>query len=187
MRVCVCIRPIYFSLFSLCIHRRSICVCVCAAALFLLSLSLSPSLSLLVLSYVCLLLFIPLSSSNTYLLRERCVNLSINFSFSFLFFQKKSKARTTNNNDEESTTTTSNNHDEQTTQVKTVDQSSITDESAFGSCEPGTSVVLQGIVWNETDKGKLEEKMNNEYIHSSSCFFVYLSSRSFSCEYHLAR
>ncbi len=36
---------------------------------------------------------------------------------------------------------------------KTVDQSSVTDESSFGSCEPGTSVVLQGIVWNETDKG----------------------------------
>lgn len=35
-----------------------------------------------------------------------------------------------------------------------IDQSSGTDESAFGSCEPGTSVVLQGIVWNETDKGK---------------------------------
>ena len=37
---------------------------------------------------------------------------------------------------------------------KTVDQSSTTDESSFGSCEPGTNVVLQGIVWNETDKGK---------------------------------
>jgi hypothetical protein len=40
------------------------------------------------------------------------------------------------------------------TNSKTVDQSSVTDESSFGSCEPGTSVVLQGIVWNETDKGK---------------------------------
>ncbi|CAF4519205.1 unnamed protein product, partial [Rotaria magnacalcarata] len=39
--------------------------------------------------------------------------------------------------------------------TKTVDQSSVTDESSFGSCEPGTSVVLQGIVWNETDKGVL--------------------------------
>ena len=36
---------------------------------------------------------------------------------------------------------------------KTVDQSSGTEESSFGSCEPGTNVVLQGIVWNETDKG----------------------------------
>ncbi len=38
--------------------------------------------------------------------------------------------------------------------LHTLDQASVTDESSFGSCEPGTSVVLQGIVWNETDKGK---------------------------------
>jgi hypothetical protein len=48
--------------------------------------------------------------------------------------------------------------DDKTTKKKkrktTNDQSSVTDESSFGSCEPGTNVVLQGIVWNETDKGK---------------------------------
>ncbi|CAF2092491.1 unnamed protein product [Rotaria magnacalcarata] len=38
---------------------------------------------------------------------------------------------------------------------KTTDQASSTEESSFGSCEPGTNVVLQGIVWNETDKGVL--------------------------------
>ena len=38
-----------------------------------------------------------------------------------------------------------------------MDKSSVTDESSFGSCEPGTSVVLQGIVWNETDKGTRED------------------------------
>jgi hypothetical protein len=43
--------------------------------------------------------------------------------------------------------------------LKTVDQSSITDEASFGSCEPGTNVVLQGIVWNETDKGKEEKQI----------------------------
>ncbi|CAF1245195.1 unnamed protein product [Adineta steineri] len=48
---------------------------------------------------------------------------------------------------------TSNNNKK--SNFKTIDQSSITDESSFGSCEPGTSVVLQGIVWNETDKGVL--------------------------------
>ena len=47
------------------------------------------------------------------------------------------------------------------TDPKTIDQSSVTDESSFGSCEPGTSVVLQGIVWNETDKGKYK---NNLYF-----------------------
>ncbi|CAF0888984.1 unnamed protein product [Adineta ricciae] len=41
------------------------------------------------------------------------------------------------------------------TSLETVDQSSLTDEASFGSCEPGTNVVLQGIVWNETDKGVL--------------------------------
>ena len=41
--------------------------------------------------------------------------------------------------------------------ANTVDQSSSTDEAAFGSCEPGTNVVLQGIVWNETDKGIFDE------------------------------
>lgn len=44
--------------------------------------------------------------------------------------------------------------------MKTNDQSSSTDESSFGSCEPGTNVVLQGIVWNETDKGMLKRKKN---------------------------
>ena len=46
--------------------------------------------------------------------------------------------------------------DEAKNKKATIDQSSGTDESAFGSCEPGTSVVLQGIVWNETDKGKVK-------------------------------
>ena len=46
------------------------------------------------------------------------------------------------------------NEQRKTKKKPAIDQSSGTDESAFGSCEPGTSVVLQGIVWNETDKGK---------------------------------
>ena len=60
----------------------------------------------------------------------------------FFFFQKKQRVTKIDHNDQKK------NHS------KTVDQSSGTDESSFGSCEPGTSVVLQGIVWNETDKGK---------------------------------
>ncbi len=86
--------------------------------------------------------------------QNKCVNLSIN-SFIHLyihFFSLKKKQRPTNNdtitNDE-----SSNNDNNHQTDSKTVDQSSVTDESSFGSCEPGTSVVLQGIVWNETDKG----------------------------------
>ena len=69
------------------------------------------------------------------------------FLHSFCFFHLKKKPRATNND------TTTNNND--SNQPKTVDQSSVTDESSFGSCEPGTSVVLQGIVWNETDKGRI--------------------------------
>jgi hypothetical protein len=49
--------------------------------------------------------------------------------------------------------------DDKKPNLKTVDQSSITDEASFGSCEPGTNVVLQGIVWNETDKGKEEKQI----------------------------
>ena len=30
----------------------------------------------------------------------------------------------------------------------------ITDPDCLGPCEPGTSVVLEGIVWNETDSGR---------------------------------
>ena len=48
---------------------------------------------------------------------------------------------------------------------KTVDQSSVTDESSFGSCEPGTHVVLQGIVWNETDKGKRKKSFHLKIIY----------------------
>ena len=50
----------------------------------------------------------------------------------------------------------------------TVDQSSSTDEAAFGSCEPGTNVVLQGIVWNETDKGIFDQM----FVHCYSYDFV---------------
>jgi hypothetical protein len=62
----------------------------------------------------------------------------------FFFLLKKKQRVTKIDNDNKTKKTNS----------KTVDQSSVTDESSFGSCEPGTSVVLQGIVWNETDKGK---------------------------------
>ncbi|CAF5151845.1 unnamed protein product, partial [Rotaria sp. Silwood1] len=66
------------------------------------------------------------------------------------------KQRSTNNdtitNDESSNNDNDHHHQMHS---KTMDQSSVTDESSFGSCEPGTSVVLQGIVWNETDKGVL--------------------------------
>jgi hypothetical protein len=32
-----------------------------------------------------------------------------------------------------------------------------TDPDCLGPCEPGTSVVLEGIVWNETENGKLKK------------------------------
>jgi hypothetical protein len=84
--------------------------------------------------------------------QNKCVNLSINsFKYSFflffLLFKKKQRITKTDNDDNKKKKNNNNNS-------KTVDQSSVTDESSFGSCEPGTSVVLQGIVWNETDKGK---------------------------------
>ena len=60
----------------------------------------------------------------------------------------------------------------------TADQSSVTDESSFGSCEPGTSVILQGIVWNETDKGTQLDR-----ISVLSLLLLRCARR----EYHLAR
>jgi hypothetical protein len=59
--------------------------------------------------------------------------------------------------DDESSLIVSSTDDDNKSQ--TVDQSSVTDESSFGSCEPGSSIVLEGIIWNETDKGK--KKMIN--------------------------
>ncbi len=38
--------------------------------------------------------------------------------------------------------------------VETSNMAVITDPDCLGPCEPGTSVVLEGIVWNETDNGK---------------------------------
>ena len=93
--------------------------------------------------------------------QNKCVNLSINsfiHSFSFTFSLKKKK-RPTNNDTITNNESTNNDNNHHQTDPKTNDQSSVTDESSFGSCEPGTSVVLQGIVWNETDKGKT--KKNN--------------------------
>ncbi|CAF3789316.1 unnamed protein product [Rotaria sp. Silwood1] len=66
-----------------------------------------------------------------------------------LVSKKKKKQRMTKLKDE------LNNNNKKTLNLKTNDQSSSTDETSFGSCEPGTNVVLQGIVWNETDKGVL--------------------------------
>ncbi|CAF3247568.1 unnamed protein product [Rotaria sp. Silwood2] len=63
--------------------------------------------------------------------------------------KKKKNQRMIKNDDE------LNNNKKKKSNSKTNDQSSSTDESSFGSCEPGTNVVLQGIVWNETDKGVL--------------------------------
>jgi hypothetical protein len=87
--------------------------------------------------------------------QTKCVNLSINlFIHSFIlssFFLKK-KPRPTNS-DTITNNEPSNNDSNHQKHPKTIDQSSVTDESSFGSCEPGTSVVLEGIVWNETDKG----------------------------------
>ena len=80
------------------------------------------------------------------------------------------------------TKTESNDNNE--TKKKTIDQSSVTDESSFGSCEPGTSVVLEGIVWNETDKGKQI---------SSICFsftflrFLFTNDRCTCRQYYLER
>jgi hypothetical protein len=68
--------------------------------------------------------------------------------------KKKKKPRPTNNDTITNNESLKNDSNHQT-HPKTVDQSSVTDESSFGSCEPGTSVVLEGIVWNETDKGVL--------------------------------
>ena len=68
--------------------------------------------------------------------------------YSFYFISKKKQCGTKNDGNDESLKDKTS---------KKVDQSSLTDESSFGSCEPGTNIVLQGIVWNETDKGK-EEK-----------------------------
>jgi len=85
--------------------------------------------------------------------QNKCVNLSINsfkYSFFYVFFLFKKKQRVTKT-DHDDNKKKKNNYNNNS---KTVDQSSVTDESSFGSCEPGTSVVLQGIVWNETDKGK---------------------------------
>jgi hypothetical protein len=70
-------------------------------------------------------------------------NLSINsfiHSFSsFSFFKRKNNDQ--QNNDTITNNESSNNNDNN--HPKTSDQSSVTDESSFGSCEPGTSVVLQ--------------------------------------------
>ena len=80
--------------------------------------------------------------------------------FPRFFFKKKQRSTNneTNTNDELTNNHVTTNHE---THPKTVDQSSVTDESSFGSCEPGTNVVLQGIVWNETDKGKLHLSICN--------------------------
>ncbi len=70
--------------------------------------------------------------------------------------------------------------DEKKKKNKTNDQSSVTDESSFGSCEPGTSVVLQGIVWNETDKGK-------QILPIFHLPFFFLNDRCTCRQYYLER
>ncbi|UJR26233.1 hypothetical protein I4U23_007576 [Adineta vaga] len=69
--------------------------------------------------------------------------------------KKKKKQRSSNNETNTTNELSNNDTTNHPTHPKTVDQSSVTDESSFGSCEPGTNVVLEGIVWNETDKGVL--------------------------------
>ena len=39
--------------------------------------------------------------------------------------------------------------------TETSNVSVATDPDCLGPCEPGTSVVLEGIVWNETENGKI--------------------------------
>jgi hypothetical protein len=80
------------------------------------------------------------------------------------FFSKKKQSGTKIDDDDDSL------NDRKKLNSKTVDQSSITDESSFGSCEPGTNVVLQGIVWNETDKGKKETKLNIFFF--KKCYLI---------------
>lgn len=39
--------------------------------------------------------------------------------------------------------------------VNTCDVGIVTEPECLGPCEPGTSVNLEGIVWHETEEGKL--------------------------------
>lgn len=173
-----------FALFTfLPVYIRALFRYVCAAALFLLRLLSCPGLCLPACLPGC---YSSLSSYNTYL-KERhdeCVNLSINLcSFFFLSLcLLKKKARPVHNEpitDGESSPN-DDTHRHPAYPQNTTDQSSVTDESSFGSCEPGTSVILQGIVWNETDKGTQLERR-------TSALSLFLSSRRARREYHLAR
>jgi hypothetical protein len=98
----------------------------------------------------------------------------ISFFLSFFLTHTQKKTRRLNQfHDDSSVRIPCNTSTE--TACQTVDQSSTIDETSLGSCEPGTNISLQGMIWNETDKGKSTSKqMCDDYsvsIHS----IVYMS------------
>lgn len=57
----------------------------------------------------------------------------------------------------------------------------ITEPDCLGPCEPGTSVTLEGIVWQETENGIYNNlKFFQIFVHNYNLY------RCFGCEYHLA-
>jgi len=41
-----------------------------------------------------------------------------------------------------------------------MDASTLTDPDCLGPCEPGTSVVLEGLVWAESNNGMYTQRLN---------------------------
>lgn len=68
--------------------------------------------------------------------------------------------------------------------VNTADVALATEPECLGPCEPGTSVNLEGIVWQETEDGeghKSAETSLNTNLSQIQMLFVYLKLFVFCC------
>lgn len=65
----------------------------------------------------------------------------------------------------------------------------VTEPDCLGPCEPGTSVTLEGIVWQETEGGKLLILyfLGNLWFICNYLHFIYASFRCLSCKCYLER
>ncbi len=61
--------------------------------------------------------------------------------------------------------------------VETCSVGVVTDPDCLGPCEPGSSVTLEGIIWQETDNGELcttSGKIPDRTMHVSTCLISHV-------------